>query len=316
MLANGLENKEFLDSKVDGFDNYRSSVLKENFNELLKKSGVFFEKRLVELADSFINEQKSIVVFSEKHLSSNAAVELFNLVLISGKLGRHASGIICLKEKNNSQGLFDMGVSPSIGVGTRDISNDEVFTEQMKKLWKINELPFNYNNDIFGMLSSGEIKNLFIFGEDPLGCALDKEQIELLLSKAGFMVVQDYFITETAAKADIILPAALQFETGGSYCNTQKQIIHFGHNAESKIERSGFEQINDLMKLFNIKNKTDLANSATMEIAALLRDELPVESWKKQMLNYTSEDNYMRVFDYGCDIVVKKFEEEFSELLK
>jgi hypothetical protein len=70
------------------------------------------------------------------------------------------------------------------------------------------------------------------------------------------------------------------------------------------------------MKVFNIKNKTDLTNSATMEIAALLREEMPVETWKKQMLLYTEEDNYKRIFDYGCDIVVKKFEEEFTESFK
>ena len=166
------------------------------------------------------------------------------------------------------------------------------------------------------MMNSGEIKNLFIFGEDPVGCAVDKEYIEHLISNADFMVVQDYFMTDTAAKADVILPSTFQFESGGSYCNTQRQILHFENTVDSKVERCGYEQINDLMKVFNIKNKTDLTNSATMEIAALLREEMPVETWKKQMLHYTEEDNFNRMFDYGCDIVIKKFEEEFTELFK
>lgn len=316
ILSNGLENKEYIESKVDGFESYRTNVLKQDFNELLKKSGIFFEKRLVELADSYISERNPIIIFSEKHISSNTATEIFNLALITGKIRNDASGIISLKEKNNSQGLFEMGVSPHIGVGARDITSDELFVEKIKKLWKVNELPFIFNNDIFNMMNSGEIKNLFIFGEDPVGCALDKEYIEHLISNADFKVVQDYFMTETAVMADIILPSTMQFESGGSYCNTQRQILHFENTVDSEVERCGYEQINDLMKIFNIRNKTDLSNSATMEIAALLREEMPVETWKKQMLLYTEEDNYKRIFDYGCDIVVKKFEEEFTESFK
>ncbi len=70
------------------------------------------------------------------------------------------------------------------------------------------------------------------------------------------------------------------------------------------------------MKMFNVKNKTDVANNILIEIAALLREDISVESWKKHQLNYTNEDNQARLFDYGCDIIVKKFEDEFTEALK
>lgn len=316
ILINGLENEEFIKSSVDGFGEYKTSILKEDYNELLKKSGIFFEKRLVEFADKYISEEKAIIIFSEKHISGNAAKEIYNLSLITGKLGKVSSGIIALKEKNNSQGLFDMGISPQLGVGTRDLGNDDLFFDKMRKLWKVNELPFIFNNDIFKMVDSGSIKNLFIFGEDPIGCAKDKDKTADMLSKASFKVVQDYFLTETALSADIVLPASLPFESGGSYCNTQRFILHFESNAESKVERKSFEQILDLMKMFNVKNKTDVANNILIEIAALLREDISVESWKKHQLNYTNEDNQARLFDYGCDIIVKKFEDEFTEALK
>jgi predicted molibdopterin-dependent oxidoreductase YjgC len=70
-------------------------------------------------------------------------------------------------------------------------------------------------------------KNLFIFGEDPLGCAVDPEEVKQFLGRASFKVVQEYFLTATAEQADLVLPASLPAETGGSFTNTQKMIQHF-----------------------------------------------------------------------------------------
>ena len=95
---------------INDASDHNKNLLSQDFNDILKKSGVFFEKRLIDFATDFNNEQKAILVFAEKNITSETAKEIFNLILITGKLGKTSSGLISLKEKNNSQGLFDMGI--------------------------------------------------------------------------------------------------------------------------------------------------------------------------------------------------------------
>jgi formate dehydrogenase major subunit len=314
ILANGLENRLFINDHIKGFDEYKKALLAEDFNGLLKKSGVFFEKRLTDFAVDFNNEQRAIIVFSEKHISSETSKELFNLALITGKLGKTASGIISLKEKNNSQGLFDMGIEPEYYVGRKKF-DDDVYLAQVRKLWGVHELPETVN-DVYDLLKNGKLKNLFIFGEDPVGCAVNKEELINMISKPGFRVVQDYFLTETAEMADLVLPASYPFENGGSYSNTQKFVVTFDSERDSKLEKRTFEQLIEIMSRFRVKNKFDLSHNITMEIATLLRDSAFSENGKGQLLKRTTNDNPNRMFNHGCDYLTKRFDEYFEKQLE
>jgi formate dehydrogenase major subunit len=312
ILSNELENGLFIKDNVIGFDEYKKALLFEDFNKLLNESGVFFEKRLIDFATEFNNEMNAVVVFSEKHISSNASKELFNLALITGKLGKTSSGLISLKEKNNSQGLFDMGISPELGVGGVAINNPEL-KEKMKKSWNVNTVSEVINGNLFNSMKSKEIKNVFIFGEDPIGCAVDKKSSEELLSGKDFMVVQDYFVTDTAKKADLILPASLPFESGGSYSNTQKFIVNFDAAIDSKIQKKNYEQLIDIMKLLGVKCKLDITHNITLEIASLLNHKEIDEEDKLYNLTYTEVDDMNRTYDYGCDNLMKRFEDSFNK---
>jgi len=312
ILSNNLENGLFIKDNVEGFDEYKKALLNEDFNTLLNKSGVFFEKRLIDFATEFNNEMNAVVLYSEKHISSNASKELFNLALITGKLGKTSSGLISLKEKNNSQGLFDMGISPELGVGGISIKDEEL-AANMKKNWNVNELPEVVNDNLFDSIISGGIKNLFIYGEDPIGCAVNKEEAEKLLSGKNFVVVQDYFITDTAKKADLVMPSSLPFESGGSYSNTQKYLVNFDAVYESKIEKKNYEQLIDIMKLLGVKCKLDITHNITLEIASLLSHKAGQEDEKAYKLAHTIEDDTNRMFDYGCDYLMKRFDDKFNK---
>ena len=109
----------FIGDNCEGFEAYKEELLKENFVELIDKAGVPFMDNVIEFAKEYNNQMNAVLVFSEKELSSNACQELFNLALVTGKLGKTSSGLISLKEKNNAQGIFDMGITPEYGVGTQ-----------------------------------------------------------------------------------------------------------------------------------------------------------------------------------------------------
>jgi formate dehydrogenase major subunit len=162
---------------------------------------------------------------------------------------------------------------------------------------------------IYEGLESRLLKNLFIFGEDPAGCAIDRTIIEGWLSGAEFIVVQDCFMTETAAMADLILPASFPVESGGSYTNTQKMIQGFEAHFMPAIEKTNLRQLCDLLRAKGVEQSAD-HHEVLSEIISLLpeaKDGIPYE------FGYTQADNPARIFEHGCDYLVKRFDEEFIE---
>jgi predicted molibdopterin-dependent oxidoreductase YjgC len=307
LVANNFHNGLFIGDNCEGFAAYKEDLMKENFVDLIEKSGVTFMDRVIEFAKSYNNEMNAVLIFSEKEICSTACSELFNLAMITGKLGKTANGLISIKEKNNAQGIFDMGICPTLGVGGVHIKNKEL-VEKMKKVWGIKSLPKDVNESQFERLEKGKLKNLFIFGEDPLGCTEDKVKVAGWLTVADFVVVMDYFMTDTANQADLVLPASFPFETGGTFANTQKVIQNFECGFEAKSGLNTLEQLSSLMKKFEIKQKSK--PEATMaEIAKLLPSE---RTETKYSFVITKENNDCRMFNHGCDYIVKRFDEEFN----
>jgi formate dehydrogenase major subunit len=308
LLTKGLENGMFINDNCNGFEEYKSKLLTKDFKTLVKASGIS-EKSIIKFSEEYNNEMNAVLVFSEKEVSSNTSYELFNLAMITGKLGKTSNGLIALKEKNNSQGLTDMGISPEIGIGGIPI-NDTLLIERLKRSWKTDSLPDIVNYDIYDFLKRGKIKNAFVFGEDPLGSMVDNKHVSSLLSKAEFVVVQDYFMTETASAADLILPATFPAETGGTYTSTSRIIQKFEKLLDASIEMTNINQLSELLEKFGAEKANDFVE-VMMEVFSLLPDK----SEQTYHLKYTEADNSNRMFNYGCDNVVKRFEEEFAEML-
>jgi formate dehydrogenase major subunit len=307
LLAKGKENRLFIADNCLDFDSYKNKLLSENYEDLIKLSGIGSRERIESFAETLNNEMNAIIVFSEKELSSNACAELVNLALITGKLGKTSNGIVSLKEKNNSQGLMDMGICAKIGIGGLPITNEEL-QNKLKAKWNLNEFPAVVNENQKELLSAGLLKNLFVFGEDPVGCAIDKPVISSWFDKASYVVVQDYFMTETASKADLILPASMPAETGGSYTNTQKIIQKFDKQLPSKIESDNCAQLLSLLRKFGHDGLQDVVD-VMLEAITLLPVNLETSMHR---FAHTDSDNSNRMFDNGCDSLIKYFDENFK----
>jgi len=308
LLTSGLENGMYL-KEVEDFEEYKQGLLGAQFDDIYMKARPCCMDHFAEFAKSFNESQNTVLIFSEKNVSANTAIELRNLSMITGKLGKTASGLMALKEKNNSQGLFDMGVFSEKGVGNVSV-HDEQMTSKMKEVWKVESLPEN-SSDLMEKLKSGQVKNLFIFGEDPIGCAIDKQKIESLVKSAEFIAVQDYFMTDTAQKADLVLPASIHLETEGSFTNTQKHIHTFSRQKPVATGKNNVEQIIGLLDRMGI-NGVQNEKEALDEAFSLL----PVSNTDNKKLLLTNDDNENRLFDHGCDAIQKTIEEEFHEKLR
>lgn len=307
LLSKGMQNEMFLKGRTEGAEAYKQKLLAENYEQLVEKSGVCCKECLEDFAVDFNNQINAVLVYSEKEMSPATCMEIFNLALITGKLGKTSMGLISLKEKNNSQGLFDMGVSNKYLPGQVEVTNKE-FVSALVSKWGQKSLPEIPKTSMMELLNSGKIKNLFIFGEDSIGCAIEKKKVQKWFSNSDFVVVQDYFMTETAQVADLILPASLPVEYSGSFTNTQRVIQQYEPVLKPRVELSNTKQLLLLLEQFGV-NSLHSVEDVRMEIFSILAY---VPKYEKFKFQYTSNNNENKFFNHGCDNLVKRFDDSFA----
>ncbi len=308
ILSNKMENGVFLDDHTESFDPYREQVLSENFDSLLSKAGCT-PGQISHFAEQFNREAQAVIMCSEKNLSSETFHELRNLCFITGKPGKTASGLMPFKEKNNAQGLFDMGACAAIAAGGKNMADQQVVSK-LEEVWATQPLPVNISQDQRGLLADGRIKNAFIFGEDPLGCAKDPEETEKMLDNTDFLMVQDLFLSDTARKADLILPASLHVETGGSFTNTHKFVQQFEACLPGPLNANALEQLKALHKEFGLKADYESPAEVMLEVASLMDNHADDQPYA---FTYTSENGHSGHFRHGCDLLVKRFDTWWKE---
>ncbi len=273
ILEKDLQNQPFIHSNTENFASYAEEISGESLSQMAKKAGASTEQ-IANFVEQFNTENNAILIFSEKEISGNTSKELFNLAAITGKLGKTASGLISLKEKNNSHGLFDNNLVPS-----------QQFAQDF---------------------DTGTFKNLFIFGEDPVGTAIAASAFAEKIKPANFIMVLDTFLSKTAQMADLIIPASFSVESEGSFTNTQRVLQTFQAGLTPEVDFLTHEV---LLKL--------LANSGSENLQTL--DDIFLEAAsklpqypKKLTFKFTNSDNHNRQFNFGACFMDMNFKQEFE----
>ncbi|MBW2599397.1 MAG: molybdopterin-dependent oxidoreductase, partial [Deltaproteobacteria bacterium] len=149
-----------------------------------------------------------------------------NLTMLTGHVGRPSTGVNPLRGQNNVQGACDMGALPNVFSGYQQVANEDV-RKKFERAWGVEKLEGKVGLTITEMMAAaqkGDLKALYIMGENPMLSDPDSSHIELALSNLDFLVVQDIFMSETARLADVVLPATSFAETSGTYTNTERRV--------------------------------------------------------------------------------------------
>ena len=152
-------------------------------------------------------------------------VTLLDLLLLIGKLDGPGCGFAPLAEENNDQGAVEMGTVAEYLPGARPLA-DDADRERIATQWK-GKLPTDKGASLIEMLAradTGSLKAMFIVGENPVGSLPAAMRAEASLRKLDFLVCQELFLTETAALAHVVLPAASSLEKHGTFTNTEGHV--------------------------------------------------------------------------------------------
>jgi formate dehydrogenase major subunit len=153
-------------------------------------------------------------------------LSLINLALLTGHVGRWGSGINPLRGQNNVQGGGDMGALPDRLPGFQHVEN-EAARVKFEKAWSRPVPPHKglHLSGMFEAMEGGELKALYVIGENPVQSEADQKRATHLLESLDCLVVQDLFVTGTAKLADVFLPAAAAaFESEGTVTSSERRV--------------------------------------------------------------------------------------------
>ena len=156
---------------------------------------------------------------------SQLSTALINLALLTGHVGRYGSGLNPLRGQNNVQGGGDMGAIPNRFVGFQQPLDPEV-RARFEAHWGC-RMPDKLGwtiTDMFNAMERGDLRGLFVIGENPAQSEADQHRTRHLLEGLEHLVVQDIFLTETAWLADVVLPASAWPEKTGTVSNTDRTV--------------------------------------------------------------------------------------------
>jgi formate dehydrogenase major subunit len=158
------------------------------------------------------------------HGTDNARC-LIALALITGQVGRPGTGLHPLRGQNNVQGASDAGLIPMFFPDYKSVE-DTAVRGAYEQFWGSTLAPNKGLTvvEIMHAIKDGQIKGMYILGENPAMSDPDVQHAREALAKLEHLVVQDLFLTETAWHADVVLPASAHAEKWGTFTNTNRQV--------------------------------------------------------------------------------------------
>ena len=268
ILAEGLEDKEFINDRTEGYEDFVKSLesFTPEFGE--KTTGVPAED--IRAAARIYGSAKNAGIYyamgiTQHSMGTNNVHAVGNLALLTGNVGKRASGVNPLRGQNNVQGACDMGGLPNVYPGYQKV-DDPVVKEKFEKAWgrSLSAKIGLAATEMTGAMLSGGLKGMYIFGENPALSDPNTSHSVKAFANLEFLVVQDIFMTETAQLADVVLPGGSFAEKEGTFTSSERRIQRVRKAVNSPGEaRPDLEIIDQIYK--RIDGRSDFAEKPVPE---------------------------------------------------
>ncbi len=228
IISEDLYDKTFVEERTENFEALREAVEKYTPDYVSGLTGIPAQD-LYTVARLYAGTDKAMTFYTlgitEHVCGTNNVMSVANLAMLTGHLGRPGTGVNPIRGQNNVQGACDMGALPNVFTGYQKVI-EPAAREKFEKAWGV-----SLSGDIglmipemFERANSGDLKAMYILGENPVLTDPNSNHIRSGLEKLEFLVVHELFLTETAEYADVILPAASFAETDGTFTSTERRV--------------------------------------------------------------------------------------------
>jgi formate dehydrogenase major subunit len=228
IIEEKLYDEQYIQANVSGFEALKAKV-KDFSPEAMAEVCCIEAEVLRDVARTYAKSERSIIfwgmgISQHTHGTDNSRC-LIALALITGHIGRPGTGLHPLRGQNNVQGASDAGLIPMYFPDYKSVENIDI-RGQYENFWGQTLDPKRGLTvvEIVDAIHEGEIKGMYIMGENPAMSDPDQTHARQALAKLDHLVVQDIFLTETAWHADVVLPASAHAEKLGTYTNTNRQV--------------------------------------------------------------------------------------------
>jgi len=234
VLQQDLVDEEAASRHPRAFGALKEAAAAVSLDQVAAQTGVPVEQ-INEVAAIFAEAPRSIIICGEgvvrRTHGYRDVLNLVDLAWITGKLGKPGCGINTVTEEVNEQGAVDMGVAPEFLPGQARF-DDEAARARFAKAWggeSPASLPAARGGarliEILDKCRSGEIKALYLIGENPLATLPASMNVKAALEQVELLICQDPFLTETGRLAHVVLPACTYAEKEGTFTNLEGRVL-------------------------------------------------------------------------------------------
>lgn len=230
LIQENMIDMDFIQNHTNGYEDLKKLVADYNPEYVAQITGVEKEK-IMEAARLFGKAKNGMVMFArgiEQHAKGSDNVSNYvNLCLITGKVGRKGSGFATFTGQGNGQGGREHGQKADQLPGYRKIYDPEA-RKHIAEVWGVDESEIpGPGKSAYELLKSigDEVKGMLLVCSNPMVSAPSVGNVKEYLSKLDFFVAIDFFLSESAELADVVLPATVWIEDNGTTTNVEGRVV-------------------------------------------------------------------------------------------
>ena len=228
IVDEGLLDANFIADRCENYEAFRESLRSFDLDTVSKITGVPAGD-IAKAARMYATNKPATILYAmgitqHSHGTDNV-LAIANLAMLTGNIGKPSTGVNPLRGQNNVQGACDMGALPNVYSAYQSVTDPNV-KRKFEEAWgrTLSGTAGLTLPEIFEAVHKGQIKALYIIGENPVLTDPDSNHIRSALQKLELLVFQDIFLNETGQLAHIVLPAASFAEKDGTFTNTERRV--------------------------------------------------------------------------------------------
>ncbi|WP_127126761.1 molybdopterin oxidoreductase family protein [Georgenia sp. SYP-B2076] len=219
--------------------------------------------------------------FYQSHQATAAAVQVNNIHILRGMLGRPGCGVLQMNGQPTAENTRECGADGDLA-GFRNWANEDHVAD-LARVWNLEtrDIP-HYSPPTHAMqmmryAEDGSLRLLWVSGTNPAVSLPELARIRSILAQDRlFLVVQDLFLTETAQLADVVLPAATWGEKTGTFTNADRTV----HLSEKAVDPPG-EARSDMEIFVDLADRLGLEDKDGAPLVKWRTPEEAFEAWKE-----------------------------------